>query len=64
MSNDQCEAIIKAIEAAAKFLFENGVPQWEQKGTDTYNATAKSAAVTAFGTAINTIINDLPDANP
>lgn len=64
MNNDQCEAIIKAIAAAAEFLFTNGVPAWQQKGDPTNDTTAKAAAVTTFETAIETIINDLPDENP
>lgn len=64
MSNDQCEAIIKAIAAAAEFLFANGVPIWQPIGDSDNNATAKAAAVTTFETAIDTIINDLPAENP
>lgn len=64
MSNDQCEAIIKAIATAAEFLFANGVPAWQQKGDPTNDTTAKADAVTTFETAIDTIINDLPAENP
>lgn len=64
MSNDQCEAIIKAIATAAEFLFINGVPGWTQKGDATNDTAAKGAAVTTFETAINTIIGDLPDETP
>lgn len=64
MNNDQCEAIIKAIATAAEFLFTNGVPIWQPIGDQDNNATAKAAAVTTFETAIETIINDLPDENP
>lgn len=60
MTNDQCEAIIKAIAAAAEFLFTNGVPIWQPIGDATNDTTAKAAAVTTFETAIETIINDLP----
>lgn len=60
MSNDQCEAIIKAIAAAAEFLFTNGVPIRQPIGDATNDTTAKAAAVTTFETAIETIINDLP----
>lgn len=64
MTNDQCEAIIKAIATAAEFLFTNGIPIWQPIGDATNDATAKAAAVTTFETAINTIINDLPAENP
>lgn len=64
MSNDQCEAIIKAIATAAEFLFTNGIPIWQPIGDAANNATAKADAVTTFETAIETIINDLPDENP
>lgn len=64
MSNDQCEAIIKAIATAAEFLFTNGVPIWQPIGDATNDTTAKAAAVTTFETAIETIINDLPTENP
>lgn len=64
MSNDQCEAIIKAIATAAEFLFTNGVPIWQPIGDAANNTTAKADAVTTFETAIETIINDLPSENP
>lgn len=64
MSNEQCEAIIKAIATAAEFLFTNGVPIWQPIGDSDNNATAKAAYITTFETAIETIINDLPDENP
>lgn len=64
MSNDQCEAIIKAIATAAEFLFTNGVPIWQPIGDSDNNSTAKAAAVTTFETSIETIINDLPAENP
>ena len=63
MTKEQCEAIVKAIQAAANFLFLNGVKNWDPVGDASANATALGAASAAFDTAIEAIINDIPDDN-
>lgn len=64
MSNDQCAAIIKAIETAATFLFSNGISIREKIGDSTSDEAAKTADITAFAALMDAIINDLPDENP
>lgn len=64
MNNDQCAAIIKAIETATEFLFYKGVSIREKVGDSTSDEASKTADITAFAAAMDTIINDLPDENP
>ena len=59
MTNEQCEAIIRAIQAAATFIFYNGVRTWEKVGDNTSDEAARDTKVAAFGTEIDTIVNGL-----
>lgn len=59
MTNEQCEAIIRAIQAAVTFLFTNGIRNWEKVGNNTSDETARDAKVTAFDAEIDAIVNTL-----
>lgn len=59
MTNEQCEAIIRTIQAAVTFLFTNGIRNWEKVGDNTSDETARDAKVTAFDAEIDAIVNTL-----
>ena len=44
MTNDQCEAIIKAIAVGFESLLNSGVRQWQKVGDDSSDSTARTAA--------------------
>lgn len=64
MTNDQCEAIIKAIAVGFESLLNSGVRQWQKVGDDSSDSTARTAAITALEAQFQAIISALPDENP
>lgn len=64
MNNDQCAAIIKAIETATEFLFYKGVSIREKVGDSTSDDASKTADIAAFSATMDDLINNLPDENP
>lgn len=64
MTKEQCEAIIKTIETATIFLYENGICTHEKIITKSGEDTVIAAAVTEFSNAIDAIITDIPDDEP
>ena len=64
MNNDQCAAIIKAIETATEFLFYKGVSIREKVGDSTSDDASKTADIAAFSAKMDDLINNLPDENP
>lgn len=63
MTNAQCEAIIKAIGAAAEFLFYNGIRGWERVGDSETDASARTACIATLEGALQALVDDLPDEN-
>lgn len=59
MTNEQCEAIIRSIQAAVTFLFTNGIRNWEKVGDNTSDETARDAKVAAFDAEIDAIVSTL-----
>lgn len=64
MTNDQCEAIIKAIAVGFESLLNSGVRGWQKVGDDTADETARTAAIAALEAEFQAIISALPDENP
>lgn len=64
MTNDQCEAIIKAIAVGFESLLNSGVRQWQKVVDDSSDSTARTAAITALEAQFQAIISALPDENP
>lgn len=64
MTNDQCEAIIKAIAVGFESLLNSGVRQWQKIGDDTSDAASRTAAIAALEAEFQAIISALPDENP
>ena len=64
MSNEQCEAIIRAIELATTTIFLNGVKSWDRVGDSSTDGASRDAVMTTFSTEIENIINALPDPEP
>ena len=64
MSNDQCAAIIKAIQTACEFILYSGVQGWRPVGDASADSDAKDAAVSDFSDKMDAIIADLPDETP
>lgn len=61
MTKEQCTAIIKAIEETTNFLVTNGISLRNPISDPTADATHVAGLLTAYDTAIEAIISDIPD---
>lgn len=61
MTKEQCEAIIRAIEESTIFVMTNGISVRDKLSDPTSDATHVTALLTAYSTAIDAIIANIPD---
>lgn len=61
MTKEQCEAIIRAIEESTKFIMTNGLSSRERLSDPTSDAAYVESLLTAYSTAIDAIINNIPE---
>lgn len=61
MTKEQCTAIIRAIEETTNFLMTNGISIRNPISDPTADATYVTGLLTAYDTAMEAIISDIPD---
>lgn len=61
MTKEQCTAIIRAIQETTNFIMTNGITIRSQISDPTADATYVASLLTAYGTAIDAIIANIPD---
>lgn len=61
MTKDQCEAIIRAIQETTNFIMTNGITIRDRISDPAEDADYVQTLLTAYGTAIDAIIANIPD---